>query len=445
MSFGVNPPSSTPSNPNSGVSRQTVTGKTLTGVFTKASVNQIRGINFGGATGQGIPRHVSGVSASISNAQAGSTNTVKVLFTRDPSDAQFSGVTVYITGYQGNGAPVQVASGTESPISFVLNNTGESISIAVQATGNGGSAPMTSAPTTGVRLPNSAAGGFGDQSNVAPLSTLTMPAEFNVNQSGGSITVTKADEQANTVWAGPASGSGAGTPTFRGLAPRDIPLFTGAGWRAGLAALSNQTGQCWGTTIVQTGANMSYVNPTSAEPPFLQVSTTSSPNSRSLLSWGTGSATTGQFTSTLLASFRFRFVLPDAAPTNIRMWACLTNVVASGSDIDFDAPNGNLMGFRYSTYASDSGVKCVCQTSNVNKTVKAGIALDTNPHEFEIRYDGTNWLFLIDNALKATFSAAENVPLGTVPMSPVFFIGNGASGAAVRSFRIARWTILTTN
>lgn len=55
---------------------------------------------------------------------------------------------------------------------------------------------------------------------------LSMPAEFSVAgspvTSSGTITVTKANESANLVFSGPASGSAA-APTFRSLATADLP------------------------------------------------------------------------------------------------------------------------------------------------------------------------------------------------------------------------------
>ncbi len=60
---------------------------------------------------------------------------------------------------------------------------------------------------------------------------LTVPAEFSVSGSpitgAGTLAVTKANESANTVWAGPTTGSAA-APTFRALVAADIPTgFSG--------------------------------------------------------------------------------------------------------------------------------------------------------------------------------------------------------------------------
>jgi hypothetical protein len=55
---------------------------------------------------------------------------------------------------------------------------------------------------------------------------LSLPAEFTVTGSpvttSGTLTVTKANETANTVWAGPSSG-GSAAPAFRALAAADLP------------------------------------------------------------------------------------------------------------------------------------------------------------------------------------------------------------------------------
>ena len=68
--------------------------------------------------------------------------------------------------------------------------------------------------------------GTGTVTSVA----MTVPAEFLVSGSpittSGTLAITKATETANTVWAGPTTGSPA-TPTFRGLVTADMPAGTG--------------------------------------------------------------------------------------------------------------------------------------------------------------------------------------------------------------------------
>jgi hypothetical protein len=69
---------------------------------------------------------------------------------------------------------------------------------------------------------------------------LTAPAEFSVAGSpitgAGTLAISKATQNANQVWAGPASGSAA-APAFRALVPADGPAMvgdTGSGGSAGL-------------------------------------------------------------------------------------------------------------------------------------------------------------------------------------------------------------------
>lgn len=61
---------------------------------------------------------------------------------------------------------------------------------------------------------------------------LSAPAEFTVSgspvTSSGTLTLTKATQTANTVWAGPTSG-GAAAPTFRALVAADLPAIVGTG------------------------------------------------------------------------------------------------------------------------------------------------------------------------------------------------------------------------
>jgi hypothetical protein len=99
--------------------------------------------------------------------------------------------------------------------------------------GLGGTAGLVPAPPAGSAAANKflgaggvwavPAGGSGTVTSVA----LTMPAEFSVGGSpitvSGTLAVTKANQSANLIYAGPSSGSAA-APTFRGLALADVPV-----------------------------------------------------------------------------------------------------------------------------------------------------------------------------------------------------------------------------
>lgn len=90
-------------------------------------------------------------------------------------------------------------------------------------------------------LTPSGGGGGGGVSSVA----LAMPAEFSVAgspvTSSGTLTVTKASQAQNAVFAGPSTG-GAGTPTFRALTTADMPGGFGTGTITGVTAGTGLTG-----------------------------------------------------------------------------------------------------------------------------------------------------------------------------------------------------------
>lgn len=85
----------------------------------------------------------------------------------------------------------------------------------------GGYTPVVRNNTTG-RFETTSIGGAGTVTSVA----LSAPVEFSVSGSpvttSGTITISKANQSANTVYAGPASGSAA-APTFRALVVNDLP------------------------------------------------------------------------------------------------------------------------------------------------------------------------------------------------------------------------------
>src|SRR6185312_11793666 len=100
------------------------------------------------------PSHVQNVQAQIKKA-SDITTKVTVTFQRNPQDYAFVDARVFVSGYKGNSQPVQVASG-QSPVSFSLENTGEPVAVTVQASGNLGQAPLSTAPSTTLQLTKTA-------------------------------------------------------------------------------------------------------------------------------------------------------------------------------------------------------------------------------------------------------------------------------------------------
>jgi hypothetical protein len=106
-------------------------------------------------TPSGTPAQLLSVSAveSPTKVQAKTVSLVSVTFTRDTSDSNFGGMRVWLTGYKGTVTPVIVAEGTQSPINFLLETTGETVTITGQAVGTSGvPADFVKSPTCTVLL-----------------------------------------------------------------------------------------------------------------------------------------------------------------------------------------------------------------------------------------------------------------------------------------------------
>lgn len=78
---------------------------------------------------------------------------VAVSFTRDPSDKNFAGVHIWLTGYHGNNNPVLITDASDSPAVFLVETTGENVTVTVQPfNSNHVSAPFAGAKTCTVAL-----------------------------------------------------------------------------------------------------------------------------------------------------------------------------------------------------------------------------------------------------------------------------------------------------
>lgn len=181
LSNPVNPPIV-----NEAVAKRVSTGFVFAVDENQTKVNQLHGINTAGSTGAGIPKQVFGVATSVIPSSSGMTSVITVTFQRNPSDRTFTGVVVFIKGYQGNQNPVQMAHSATSPVQFTVNNTGENLSLSVQAIGNAGRAPIASAPIAGIKLPFSALGGAGSTTQTNANSLGQLPGTLDNIQDGTS-------------------------------------------------------------------------------------------------------------------------------------------------------------------------------------------------------------------------------------------------------------------
>lgn len=349
------------------------------------------------------PQHVQAVTANITKSSDVTTK-ITVSYKRNPNDPLFVDAKVFVSGYNGNPSPVQVAQG-QSPLSVSLNNTGEAVKVTVQANGNTGAASIGGAPTTAISLPRTPLATTPTTAgNGTGSSTLVMPAEFIVTPSGSVITVTKATETAHTVWASASSGSSSAQPAFRKLVPADLPIANRFGVRVftGGNTLFNQ-----GVQSSSAIGTASAVTATSTEPYYLGLASSASAGSSAGIVEGTGSA----YPLTLGCFLQYETRIQLLSTANIRVWIGLFDGTAgiSGAALRSDNPIQNLVAFRYSTAASDTKWQMYTATDATHFTATGtGSTPDTNGHVFGITYDGTNANFYIDRVLVG--SQATNLP-----------------------------------
>ena len=110
----------------------------------------------GDAVSGGIPQQVYDISATESPYKTTSNqmlSLVAVDYTAVDDDPYFEGVQIYFTGYHGNTDPQMMAEGSVSPIQFLCETTGETVTVTVVAVSpSGTSADYASAPTVVLAL-----------------------------------------------------------------------------------------------------------------------------------------------------------------------------------------------------------------------------------------------------------------------------------------------------
>lgn len=212
-----------------------------------------------------VPEDIPGVTRSIANAAStGTTQYKTVVYTGAPSAVVITpntntngvvGICVLGCGTTGNayiqesgiascvfdgattaGDYVQISSGTNGDCTdagSTLPTSGQILGIVLTTNGGTGTYQMDLFPPTVLgAAPATCPTGqinIGGSCHVFSVG-LGLPGIFSVTVSpiatngtiSGSLTATLANENANTVFAGPSSGS-ATTPTFRALTPQDVP------------------------------------------------------------------------------------------------------------------------------------------------------------------------------------------------------------------------------
>jgi hypothetical protein len=105
----------------------------------------------------GAPQQIVSVTATESPVKLNSrmVSLVSISFIKDPADINFSSVRIWFKGYQGssNYQLMPLGSSSDSPISILVETTGETVVVAVQAVSAGGTAAdLANCPTALVTL-----------------------------------------------------------------------------------------------------------------------------------------------------------------------------------------------------------------------------------------------------------------------------------------------------
>lgn len=438
-----------PSDINPGISRPTRLG-TLLPVGNQ--VSQIRGVASAGSVGAGIPQPVANVSASISNAVQGSTSTVNVTFHRDPSDANFSQAKVYARGYNGNPSWVQMGASDSSPIAFVLNNTGESISIAVQSSGNAGDYPLSQSPTTGVKLSQSDAGGFGTGTKTGI--TLTGTNGALVKKSGtAALTTTNLSNDVTTNNTPACTVVGLYTNPLDSTTPHttDALRWNGSAWTVSIGqprfiqvigsgtgapiTIGHNDGPGNVGTITQSAAS-------ATESPATGYSAAASGSVNMVAGVWQGFDGSGNGKYTYGSSYHYANRVRFNQTSNCRFWCGLLGKASNGTTAyATDTPNFKTVGFRFSAGTDSTIAAYVGTSSGAQTVVSTGVAVDaTNSQYFEILNTGSSFIFKIDGSQVAEISS--NMPASSDNFAIVSYYADNKNTANVVSGTVWATTLM---
>lgn len=418
LSVPKNPPVVTPA-VNGGKSGS-LDGAGLISRVNLTNLQQVRGTNLKTSTGSAVPKPVTNVQASVSNASKGATSTVNVQFRRDPSDATYQNVVIYAKGYQGNQQAVQVGSSVDSPATVILNNTGESISLIVQPQGNAGITPLANCPSVGVQLPKSSGGGVGTTTTtqitvVGALTgdVVTVGTAATVDGIQGIPVRTNAPIMGDNLWFDGADWTPNWFPSIIGQ--KYEPATGGATWF--------NMGQGPGEL---SESSESENAPTATEPYSAQYLT---PSTAGTIPYGYSQNTQGVVLGNLK---RWTTRMRASNTTNARYWVGFSSKSSplSASTLISNFPTAiSMCAFRYSS-GTDTNWQAITSNGSSQTIVNTSVAPDsTNSQLFDITWDGTTVRFYINRVLVA--SSTTNLPSTSVVMPYIVCVDNQSAAHQV--------------
>lgn len=192
-----------------------------------------------------------------------------------------------------------------------------------------------------------------------------------------------------------------------------------------------------GDTATATGSCGAPVTATNTDPPMTDCSqSTATINTTAGISGSSGMWRTGRN-----LSLQWTGRLRETA--SVRAWVGLSDQTLS-TMVSSDNPAGNYAGFRYSTSAGDTNVKCVTKdgtTQNVQATTLADLSTTRN-YEITEESAGGRWHFFVDGTEVCGGGLTSNLPLANTNLR--YMAGQQNLISSVRNLDIA-WVQITAD
>jgi hypothetical protein len=211
-------------------------------------------------------------------------------------------------------------------------------------------------------------------------------------------------------------------PRLRTLTGADISDVVSAVNGYGCTAAGGQTISTRFMNLTVQGATLVAVVATATTPQSVTMSTSTT----AARTCGCNDTIIGSRTLGILKSVKYAIRLQQT--TNMRIWIGVSSSTTAAT-FQSDTPSANFCGFRYSTAAGDTKYQCVTQTASGSSTKTAESTashVDTNAHIFELQFDGTNVVFLIDGVQVG--SQSGNTPATSVALAHIVLLDNVGLG-----------------